>query len=890
MTLRKKALMTVGITIIGLLIILYFISQITLVRSFTELEEQHTHQNVERALSALSTDLSSLEATASDWASWDDTYDFIEDANNKYIESNLIDGTFTGLRLNLMLFINSSGQIVYGKAFDLQNEEEIPVPQALQEHLSASDLLVHHPDTESSISGIVLLPRAPVLVASQPILTSEDEGPIRGTLIMGRYLDTNEIEWLAEQTHLSLTIHLYDYSPMPPDFQAAIPSLSEKAPILIQPLGEQSIAGYTLLKDIYGKPILLLRVDMPRDIYAQGQATVSYFILSLLAVGLVVGTAIMLLLDRQVLSRLAHFSKSVTSIGTSGDLSARVAMTGKDELSSLGDTINGMLAALEESGEFHKTLVNSSPVGVYIVQDRKFQFVNPQFQKLSGFTKDELLDTDSLRLVYPEDREKVRENAIEMLKGNRFYPYEFRIISKGGETRWAMETVTSILYEGKRATLGNFMDINERKRAEEALRESETRYRALVNAGEHMGEAIFLLQDTDKVEAAHLFANEEWTRITGYTTEELRGTSYYDVIHPRHRAAVADRVRRRLQQGQDITGRWETSVITKDGTEVPIEVGGGDSVTYHGKLATVGYARDITERKRMERELQKRNEQLDAQNEELQSQTEELMTQQQELIEKTMEVERTNQLKSEFLANMSHGLRTPLNVIIGFSELMRDEVPGKINDEQRQCFDDILSSSKHLLNLINEVLDLSKIESGKAKFYLTNLALTEVIESLARTMLPILASRQQSLDIEIEDGLPLVYADKAKVNEVLLNLLSNATKFTPDGGKLKIEAVREDNWCQVSVIDNGIGIKQEDQERLFEPFYQLDNPLTREKSGTGLGLTIVKQIIEKHGGQIWVESEYGKGSRFTFTLPLAKTDQSYSGETGNEREDTNCRR
>jgi len=280
---------------------------------------------------------------------------------------------------------------------------------------------------------------------------------------------------------------------------------------------------------------------------------------------------------------------------------------------------------------------------------------------------------------------------------------------------------------------------------------------------------------------------------------------------------------------------------------------------------------EVIERKRVEQELKEKNEQLDAQNEELQSQTEELMTQQQELIEKTGEVERANRLKSEFLANMSHGLRTPLNVIIGFSELMRDEVPGKLNDEQRQCLDDIQGSGKHLLNLINKVLDLSKVESGKTKLNLTNLALIEVTESLTRTMLAILAPRQQSLDVEVEEGLPLVYADKAKVKEVLLNLLSNAAKFTPDGGKVKIEAVREDNWCRVSVIDNGIGIKKEDQEQIFEPFCQLDNPLTKERGGTGLGLALVKQIIEKHGGQVRVESEYGKGSRFPFTLPLAIT-------------------
>ena len=812
------------------------------------------------------------------------------------------------------------------------------------------------------------------------------------------------------------------------------------------------------------------------------------------------------------------------------------------------------------------------------------------------------------------------------------------------------------------------LNITERKRAEEALRESEARYRVLVDAGEHMGEAIFLLQDTDKVEAAHLFANKEWVRITGYTAEELGGISFYDVIHPRHRAAVAGRARRRLQEGQDIPGRWEISVITKDGTEVPIEAVGGGAITYHGRLATVGYARDITERKRaeealqeseenfrrslddsplgvrifdaagetlyanraildiygyasieelkaspaekrlapeshaehlkrrekrlrggeitpqfemsivrkngeirhlqvfrkevlwngkrrvqslyqditerkrmehdlrervkelqclydiayivegpgitldelcqgvvnllpvswqypeiacarvtlghkefmsdnfkttewkqlaninvkgqkegtvgvyylearpelnegaflknerllidviaerlgriierkqveealkeseekfrtfmetasdlmhmadkdgnityvnesmtrtlgyskeemigkhvtqflskevlekdfkpkweelitkgeiafestwvtkdgkeiygeqkvvaiydsdgkyagsraifrdltermrMERELQEKNEQLDAQNEELQSQTEELMTQQQEIIEKTGEVERANRLKSEFLANMSHELRTPLNVIIGFSELMVDKVPGKINEEQRQCLSDILDSSHRLLNLVNEVLDLSKVESGKMEFKLENVALTEVIESLTRTMLSVLAPRKQSLDIEIEEGLPAVHVDEGRLEQVLLNLATNSSKFTPDGGKLKIEAIKADNWCQVSVIDNGIGIKEEDQERIFEPFCWLDNPLTKEKSGTGLGLALVETIVEKYGGRIWVESEYGKGSRFTFTLPLATTDSPYSGETGNEREDTNCRR
>ncbi len=278
------------------------------------------------------------------------------------------------------------------------------------------------------------------------------------------------------------------------------------------------------------------------------------------------------------------------------------------------------------------------------------------------------------------------------------------------------------------------------------------------------------------------------------------------------------------------------------------------------------------ENRRLVEDLQRSNKLLFEANKELSNEITERKRIEQELIEKTGQVERATQLKSEFLANMSHELRTPLNVIIGFSELMLDKVPGKINEKQRQCLNDILDSGKRLRNLINEVLDLSKIESGKMEFKLGNIALTDVIESLRTSMMSIVAPKKQRLDIEIEDGLPPVHADESKLGQVLLNLVDNSSRFTPDEGKLKIEAVRENNYCRVSVIDSGIGIKKEGQERIFEPFCWLDNPLTKEKSGTGLGLALVETIVEKYGGRIWVESEYGKGSRFTFTLPLATAD------------------
>ena len=232
------------------------------------------------------------------------------------------------------------------------------------------------------------------------------------------------------------------------------------------------------------------------------------------------------------------------------------------------------------------------------------------------------------------------------------------------------------------------------------------------------------------------------------------------------------------------------------------------------------------------------------------------------------ELRKATRAKTEFMANMSHELRTPLNVIIGFSELMLDEVPGEINAEQRQCLNDVLTGGRHLLELINDILDLSKIESGKVELKLRHFSLPAVIESLRRVMTPILAPKQQPLEVDIDGEIPAMYADRDKIRQVLLNLLSNATRFTPEGGRLRITARVEDRWCRVSVEDNGIGIPREDQERIFEPFCQLDNPLSDEKGGTGLGLAIARQIIEWHGGRLWVESEAGRGSRFIFALPL----------------------
>jgi signal transduction histidine kinase len=236
--------------------------------------------------------------------------------------------------------------------------------------------------------------------------------------------------------------------------------------------------------------------------------------------------------------------------------------------------------------------------------------------------------------------------------------------------------------------------------------------------------------------------------------------------------------------------------------------------------------------------------------------------------EKSREIEAANRHKSEFLANMSHELRTPLNAIIGFSEVLQERLFGELNEKQAEYTDDILTSGRHLLSLINEILDLSKVEAGRMELELATFDLPLAIDN-ARTFVRERATRHGiNLDVTIDERLGDFVGDERKIKQVLLNLLSNAVKFTPEGGRIGINARQTDGSVEISVSDTGIGIAPEDQPKIFEEFRQVGSDYSHKSEGTGLGLTLAKKFVELHGGRIWVESEVGKGSTFTFTLPI----------------------
>ena len=374
--------------------------------------------------------------------------------------------------------------------------------------------------------------------------------------------------------------------------------------------------------------------------------------------------------------------------------------------------------------------------------------------------------------------------------------------------------------------------------------QTERRFRELLEAAP---DSIIEMDGDGRIVLLNLAAEKSF----GYTRDELLGQPVEMLIpealrssHLQHRAHyLGQPVTRPMGHELPLYGR------RKGGSTFPVEISLSPVKSEDGFRVTA-IIRDISERKRAEdrfREMQ-------------QAYT-------QELEARNREVERANQLKSEFLASMSHELRTPLHTVIGFAELLAEELVGPLNEKQQRFVDHIHKDSLHLLELINDILDISKIESGRIDLRREVFDVSDALEETLSTIRP--QGEAKSIEIETHLAIPgAIFADRLRVKQILFNLLSNAVKFTPEGGKVSVEAIERGGFVQICVSDTGIGIPEEQHEAVFDKFYQVGATTKGVREGTGLGLAITKALVEEHGGRIWVESEPGKGSRFTFTIAL----------------------
>ncbi|MBZ0158187.1 MAG: response regulator [Alphaproteobacteria bacterium] len=374
--------------------------------------------------------------------------------------------------------------------------------------------------------------------------------------------------------------------------------------------------------------------------------------------------------------------------------------------------------------------------------------------------------------------------------------------------------------------------------------------------------------------------NKGASRVLGYTKEEMTGREVEELwVRPEERGEIMA-----ILERDGYVAGYETQLKAKDGRPIDVSLTLTILKDSDGRmLGTVGISKDITEKKKLERAIEERNAELHELNEKLE---EKVFERTKEIERANRELERSNKLKSQFIATMSHELRTPLNSILGFSELLLDDVYGALEEKQKRHVQNIYNSGSHLLQLINNILDIAKIESGKMELHYESFSLAHAVAEVETVIRSLADRKKQEMRVRIPGDLPPVKADRVKFKQILYNLLSNAVKFTPEGGAITLEASvvggsglppfahtlevfsEKAEFLVFSIEDTGIGIRAEDRERIFSEFEQGDSSYSRKYEGTGLGLALTKRLVALHGGEIAVESEENVGSRFTFIIPL----------------------
>jgi PAS domain S-box-containing protein len=501
--------------------------------------------------------------------------------------------------------------------------------------------------------------------------------------------------------------------------------------------------------------------------------------------------------------------------------------------------------AIHESEAKYATLVEHSNDGIIIIRDGRFVFVNRKILDITGHTMKEVIGKPFVEFLTPAYKQPVIDNYLRRMKGEAAPDrYDAEIIANNGRVVAVEISASMIEYEGLPAIMAIIHDTTEQKKTWAALREREIRLSSIYD---NVSDIIFVL-DVEPVDRFRFRSvNRRFLEATGLAENQVVGKLVQEVLPVAAHDLVLSKYAEAIRTG--IAVHWEEVSAYPAGTkygEVSVSPVQGTAGRYDSLIGTV---HDITERKKAEEELSKYRDHL-----------ENLVNQ------RTAELAQANLHKSQFLANMSHELRTPLNSIIGYTKLILDGMEGAITNEQKEDLQTVYNNSKHLLSLINDLLDLSKIEAGKYEIHKDEIATAELLGKIVPGMEKLARDKGLSLSSEINPGAEKIYVDQNKTKQVLFNLLGNAVKFTQNGS-VRLTVTRQNGEFIFSVSDTGIGIAKEEIGGLFNSYKQVGPARLDGSEGTGLGLVISKQFIELQGGRIWVESTQGKGSTFTFALP-----------------------
>lgn len=520
---------------------------------------------------------------------------------------------------------------------------------------------------------------------------------------------------------------------------------------------------------------------------------------------------------------------------------------------------------LRKSEERLHFLLKATPAVIYTCKASPpygATFVSENIKTRMGYKPEEFTENPKFwaEHIHPEDAQRVFSEILHLFE-NDYHIYEYRFLYKDGNYRWMHDEFNLIRdVDGKPIEIAGFwFDINDYKEAVEALRSSEEKYKTMIA---NMYDVVFQLTPLGIIQ----YVSPKVEEIYGYKPEDLIGNDLR-VTTPNSTIPKALELLRRTLSEEEIRN-IELPQLDSKGNIISMELN-CSPIRKDGKIIGVlGVMRDMTGRKKTEEALR----------------------------EATLVAEAANRAKSDFLANMSHELTTPLNSIIGFSQILQDELYGDLNEKQKEYVSDILRSGIHLLGLLYDMLDISKLDTGTGELKINRFLVKDLLTTMIISFKEKSLEKNISLSFEIAPEAEIeIEADLGMMKQIMFNLLDNALKYTPDGGSVSVQArlvnseqylvnnkklftddyslTTDRDLIEISVVDTGIGIKQENIPTLFHVFTQLETPYIKEYAGVGIGLVLTKKLVELHGGRIWAESEYGKGSRFTFVIPVRTIDQ-----------------